>query len=511
MYRAVDVMGFAGGFTLGMVQSGFTLVGKRELKGGFGVANCEANRHLLGDGWQAEACHEDEWSVVPADVVFGNPPCSGFSVMSAKHFRGANSPINHCMWAFAGFVIRTMPQIAIFESVQMARTRQDGLELMRALRAHVEEKTGERWDLYHVRHNALSLGGVAMRRRYFWVISRIPFGVEVPKLDRLPVLNDALSDLEPLGMAWEAQPYRSPATWWSHSRRSTQGTVDGHINVTNPLTGRIRSLMDGVEWNEGEHISQVARRYYERYGCLPGSFCATEEKIVKNDFNFGFTTPTRWNGKQVARVITGGSLFTGIHPNLERTLTHREAARIMGFPDDWNIEPLRHVSGLAMTHGKGITVDCGRWVGEWIKLALDENPGTHKGEEIGEREFDIDVTHSWKSALGIEPKPSKVKSVVVRKTTTNIEGVTMTEPTEGAVTRGRPRPAETIERDEKVLAFLEASRDENGQPVAKTREEIAAGVGIEGKQAYLSIFRLKRDDKIVKADGGHRWAAKSGQ
>ena len=76
MYTAVDCLGFAGGFTLGVVQAGFKLVGKRELKGGFGIANCEANRHLLGQGWQSQACDSAAWEVVPAEMVFGNPPCS---------------------------------------------------------------------------------------------------------------------------------------------------------------------------------------------------------------------------------------------------------------------------------------------------------------------------------------------------------------------------------------------------------------------------------------------------
>lgn len=76
-YRAVDVMGFAGGFTLGMAQAGFQLAGKREMKGGFGVANCEANRHLLGNDWQAQVGPAESWEVVSGtDVVFGNPPCS---------------------------------------------------------------------------------------------------------------------------------------------------------------------------------------------------------------------------------------------------------------------------------------------------------------------------------------------------------------------------------------------------------------------------------------------------
>lgn len=78
MYRAVDVMGFAGGFTLGVVQAGFELAGKRELPGGFGVANCEANRHLLGDHWRTEVSTWEGWTPLrDVQLLFGNPPCSG--------------------------------------------------------------------------------------------------------------------------------------------------------------------------------------------------------------------------------------------------------------------------------------------------------------------------------------------------------------------------------------------------------------------------------------------------
>jgi site-specific DNA-cytosine methylase len=394
-YRAVDCQGFAGGFTLGMVQAGFELVAKREMKGGFGVANCEANRHLLGDTWKAEARAPETWTPVRADVVFGNPPCSGFSVMSHKDFRGAHSPINSCMWSFAEYAAKCRPQIAVFESVQMARTRPDGLELMRLLRQKMEEDTGDQWTLHHIRHNAIAVGGAAMRRRYFWLVSRVPFGIERHKQDPVPRLNDIFSDLDNLHPEWSAQPYRQPPTWWSKDKRSDTGLVDGHIGLVNPLQRRIMDLMKGTEWGPGDHIAVVARRHYETHGCLPPSFASTEAKLVSRDFNMGFTTPVRWRGDSYARVITGGALTTVLHPYLDRLITYREAVRIMGFPDDWLIKPLRHTSGHMLTYGKGITVQCGRWIGEWITKALDGTPGSDPGKEIGEREFDIDATHDY--------------------------------------------------------------------------------------------------------------------
>ena len=396
MLRAVDVMGFAGGFTLGVVQAGFELAGKRELPGGFGVPNCEANRHLLGDAWQAEAIEPSQWSVPRSvDFVFGNPPCSGFSVMSAKSFRGANSKINHCMWAFAEYVARSGAPIAAFESVQQAFTNEGGLQLMRALRAKVEEDTNAKWTLTHLRHNAYVLGGAAVRRRYFWVVSRIPFGVEPPTWRRFPLLNDVIADLVNLPRVSHTQPYRAPANWWTESRRAVDPPVtDGHVTLRNPLIQRMQVLMDEVDWRPGESIATVLRRSYDERGCLPGPWQPQLDKLIKNDFFMGFTTPVRWDGQRPGRVITGGGPAMVVHPTLNRTLTFREVARIMGFPDDWKIKPLLGLPGHAMTWGKGITVDCGRWLGGYVKDALESYPGDYRGKLIGDREYDINFTHA---------------------------------------------------------------------------------------------------------------------
>lgn len=506
MYRAVDVLGFAGGFTLGVVQAGFKLVGKRELRGGFGVANCEANRALLGDAWVAEACDPEAWSVPPggADLVFGNPPCSGFSVMSAKEFRGADSKINHCMWAFADYVARARPQVAVFESVQQARTRSDGIELMRALRRRVEEATGLTWDLYHVRHNAYHLGGPAQRRRYFWVISRVPFGVEPAVPARYPVLNDVIGDLAGLALTWDAQPYRHPPTWWSKERRGDSGVVDGHVGSTSPLIGRVLDLVRSVGWRPGECISDVCRRSYESTGRLPASFRATEAKIISNDFRMGFTTPVRWHGDRPGRVVTGGSLVMVLHPTEDRMITHREAARLLGFPDDWVAAPLRNVSGLQMTWGKGITVDCGRWIGEWVHRALDESPGGYRGVPLGEREWDIDLTHGLPGTTpgrvglnGSKPTRRIMSEQAVATApvdpTTDATNDTAAEGTAKATSGGRGRPDATIERDAKALAAL----TESGA-VGLTRDELADQIGSTPSEAYLCIYRLNRDGKLAK-------------
>lgn len=76
----------------------------------------------------------------------------------------------------------------------------------------------------------------------------------------------------------------------------------------------------------------------------------------------------------------------------------------------------------------------------------------------------------------------------------------MTEPEAPAATgRGRPRPEATIERDKTVLNYLATTGPAN-------RAKIADGLSMEGKQVYLSLYRLNRDGAIVR--NGANWAAK---
>ncbi len=67
----------------------------------------------------------------------------------------------------------------------------------------------------------------------------------------------------------------------------------------------------------------------------------------------------------------------------------------MGFPDDWLVQPLRHNSGMPLTWGKGITVHCGRWIGDQMRDALDGHQGDYRGVQIGEDEYDIDITNDY--------------------------------------------------------------------------------------------------------------------
>lgn len=395
MVNVMDCEGLGGGFTMGAVQAGFRLVGKRELPGGFGVANCEANRHLLGDGWESQVGTWQEWEPVEAPYVLSNPPCSGFSLMSAAHFRGIDSPINSCMFAAVEFAARCNPQVFVMESVQQAYSQ--GRPLMQQLRAVMEARTGQQWTIHHVLHNAIAVGGAAIRRRYFLVLARIPFGVEPLPAVAKPTLEDAIGDLRGLSLQWTDQPYaHNEVSTWAAKHRRGDGLVDGHYTrMGSPGIQRAIDLTRGeeaIEWKQGMVVSVAARTYYETYGHLPQSWGWLEEKLVKNNWAMGFHQLCRWHADRHARVITGGGAQLVLNPWELRPLTLRECARIQGFPDDWRIAPLERNSQAMSVWGKGVAVQCGRWISTWVMESLNGSPGWDSGVELGEREFTIDHT-----------------------------------------------------------------------------------------------------------------------
>jgi site-specific DNA-cytosine methylase len=428
-----EVIGFGSGFALGAVQAGMKMVGKCEREDAFGASVAVTNRHLYGYNWEMQVDRENNgtgWDTLSADVVLGNPPCAAFSLLNrAEDTRGIDSDINWHMHALVEYAARVKPQIVAFESVQGAYYQ--GRDLMNALHEKLIELSGHDYTLTHVLHNNLSLGGVALRRRYFWVASRVPFGVERMDIPYVPTVDDALHDLEPLGLTWSAQPYRYPPTRWSEPLRAPDGLVDGHAIQWTPGWERAKSVADNLGgWPEGVQLEVLCREHYEKFGCLPGDkdglnarqlgyqylveddansngtkvYITREEHLRRRDFTMGPTQLNRLRANRHGYVITGGALTEYVHPHQLRTFTHRDCARIMGFPDDLRILPQQWNSHLGAVWGKGVPVHSGRWIADWIRRSINGNPGSMIGDPTGEDNGAsvVDVTNDWRRALGDE-------------------------------------------------------------------------------------------------------------
>lgn len=412
------------------------------------------------------------------------------------------------MWALVEYAARVNPQIVMFESVTAAYSK--GRDLMRALRARLEELTGDEWRLYHVLHNASALGGPCVRRRYFWVASKVPFGVEHPQLPFVTTFGDAIGDLTEQPLSWSARPYTDPmGTRWSASRRATDDIVDGHMYLDKPIDRRLVEVLSTTRWDVGEDLETALRRSIAETGDVPPSW--RNSPFLKNEddnWRFGWSTERRWDPSKPGHVITGAGQYTTMHPTNPRPLTQREVARVMGFPDDWVIEPYKDLSNLNNTWGKGISVPCGEWIGTWARRSLEGKPGELCGARIGEREWEIQVKRPW---LAGQPAPDELIYLTHatsrrRRSQTSEAGVQMslidpfTHPEvhrimseqiaeETTTTKRRyvrRDKAEVEANRQRVWQFLEA------HPEGTKRHQIAEGLGVSEREVYEAIwFYLK--------------------
>jgi len=394
-YKFTDCNGLAGFMSLGFVEAGMEM----QLRTGtlsFGNPIAELNRTRLGSTWDAYFSDDsNEWPAKKADAVVGCPPCSGWSVWSGPTNRGLDAPAHEHTRAFMRYAARVKPSVIVFECVQQAYTQ--GREAMLEYRRMVEELSGKKYDMYHVKMNNLQVGGFSYRPRYFWVVTRkgLKFGAQAIAPKEMPTIMDVIGDLENLNVQWEPQKIKAKANKYTKDLRRQDNVVDGHYAKENLHARRLSEVFDvlGNEgWEPRENLSVALRNAVAKNkGKFTQSWSALEKKIKANDFDLGFSQPARWDPESWCNVLTGSALDHVVHPTQPRLITHREAARMQGLPDDWAFVAAKSYSPLQSTWGKAVARQAGRWIADAVVASLDEQPNGPQGELIGDREWLIDT------------------------------------------------------------------------------------------------------------------------
>lgn len=385
---------------------------RRESIGAFGDAVLESNRALIPGPWeQGTGNSAPEWEPAQAAYLTGTPPCSGFSLLNNSkkgNKRGPESSINDCMKeliAYAGMCTgrdgKKGPEVVSFESVQGAFKQ--GRSLMQWLRADLEKRTGQKYDLTHVCTSGSTIGAAQFRHRYYFVAHRVPFGITQPEKRRVVTYIDAIGDLTGLKDQWESQAIKNKKfdSWWLDEQNTrladSRGTyrVDAHIGADNP---RVRIMIDELEpyWPSGKSVETALRNYRTAQGDFPEGthkWWDQEKDIMK-----GFAHPTRINKDRPGYVCTGGCVFDFVHWKEPRFLSVRECSRLMGLPDNWTWKTAKTVAQAGAFVGKCCPVTTGRWISTEVRHALEGNPGT-KPAMIGDREYLHDSTLLYKPWL----------------------------------------------------------------------------------------------------------------
>lgn len=316
-YTCVDSFCGAGGLSLGLRQAGFEVVWAFDKEEVF----VETYESSVGDHVEVVNATELTGEKVlenagldpdshELDLFAGGPPCQGFS----KQKRGAEDgdERNQLVLEFSRLVRETTPRFFLLENVKMfgkKRGRRFVDRIGEELRDYV---------LYPHTYNAADYGLPQKRERFIMVGKRrdvsAPFNVPEPTVDEWQTVEDFIGDLpEP------PEDYSDHPNYTNHQR----------ARVTDKNIKRFSFVPPGGGWQDipEEYRLECHKGVDTSSGGWPDVYGRLE-----------------WDGQ--APTITGGfdSFTRGRygHPEYDRPITPREAARMQGFPDDFEFQGTRY-------------------------------------------------------------------------------------------------------------------------------------------------------------------------
>lgn len=316
----VDLFAGAGGMSLGAAEAGVDVRLSVELdRDAFATyaRNHPASMNLRLD---AKGLFDLRAPFDPKElVVFGGPPCQGFST-SNQRTRGTENQNNWLYTAFIQFVRNVRPAWVVFENVRGILETEEGVfadQVERDLEAlGYDTKPGIL--------NAAEFGVPQVRSRFF-IIAR--HNADAPDLPTPPgcagvTVDEALADLPELELGAKVSELAYGSLAKSAYAKRLRGALDrctGHLVSTNApyVVERYKHIPQGGNWEDVP--AEMMTNYKDRSRCHTGIY-------------------RRLRADAPSVVIGNFRKNMLIHPHQDRGLSVREAARLQSFPDNYVFE-----------------------------------------------------------------------------------------------------------------------------------------------------------------------------
>jgi DNA (cytosine-5)-methyltransferase 1 len=352
-YKLIDLFCGAGGMSLGFVDPRFC--------GGFecvlAIDNDRASieTHSTNFGGQAVFGNVETWladnAVVPkADVVIGGPPCQGFSLLN-KNRRGDQ---RRALWEpYLDIVERSEAKLFVMENVSELYTSKELIQIKRRAR-----RMG--FKVKPLVLNAANYGTPQTRKRT----------VVMGWRDKGPV------PLFPPPHTHASPDLKSPLPAWRTVRE-----VIGDLPLPK---GTEIGTAPPMDLHFGRNPTEMS---IERYKAVP---LGGNRFDLQN--NARHLTPACWIKKTSGGTDLFGRLWWNrpsvtirteffkpekgryLHPDQHRPITHREAARLMGFPDDFEFKGSK--TEIAKQIGNAVPPDLAGNIAAVVKAALGAHSTT---------------------------------------------------------------------------------------------------------------------------------------
>jgi DNA (cytosine-5)-methyltransferase 1 len=361
-YRLIDLFSGAGGMTLGFVDSRYC--GKFECVLAVDNDAASIKTHSVNFAGRTVLGNIEEWlktspNVPAADVVIGGPPCQGFSLLN----RNRKGDERRALWEpYLDVVQLSGARIFVMENVA---------ELFKSK------------EIDQIRRKAKKFG----------------FNTEAAILNTANY-GSPQSRKRTIILGWKEELKITP-TFPPAPTHGAPGNEDGL-----PAWRTVRDAIGNLQPPIGTDIRKIRAPYNLHFGRSPTSISLERYKAVPpggNRFdlqrNAPHITPACWVRKTSGGTDLFGRLWWDrpsvtirteffkpekgryLHPDQHRPITHREAARLMGFPDDFVFVGSK--TEIARQIGNAVPPDFAHAIGSMVAniLANLEKPSKSSKKE----------------------------------------------------------------------------------------------------------------------------------
>jgi len=311
----IDLFSGAGGMALGAIQAGVDVL--LAIEADPYAASTYAYNHPNVKVLKEDIRNVKNIGIQPngkKKVLFGGPPCQGFSTSNQKT-RNSGNPNN---WLFMEFIRITKlwePDWIIFENVKGIVETEKGIFFNQILKQLNECGYKTSWWIL----NAADFGVPQKRYRLFIIGSKYDINIDAPEaiIKDYITVEKAISDLPdlPNGSSESFMPYKfkNPSKYAQIMRGGLKMASNHFVTKNSPhITERYKYVPQGGNWSNIP--KKLMKNYTDRTRCHTGIYYRLKED-----------SPSVVIGNYRKNML--------IHPKQNRGLSVREAARIQSFPD----------------------------------------------------------------------------------------------------------------------------------------------------------------------------------
>lgn len=328
--NAIDLFAGCGGLSLGFIKTGVII--EKAVEFDPSIANTYKMNHPEVEVIVDDIKNIDRSGLFKsgeADIIIGGPPCQGFSMAGARIREGfMGDPRNYLFKHYFNVVKTVRPKAFVMENVKGIQTMQNGeiFEEIQRIFQDSELLEGVPYHLYYRVVKAVEFG-VPQKRERMIIIGTLKEGINFEN-----VWEKTKEDIKK-----DIPAYFDKVTVQDAIGNLGRPTEDGIVVAPVPMTEYqkyLASNSDKLMNHFQTHHSDLAVGRMHRVN-NGENFAVLDEKI--NSVHSGSYGRLCWN-EQAPTITTRFDTPSGgrfIHPNEDRTLTPREAARIQSFPDDF--------------------------------------------------------------------------------------------------------------------------------------------------------------------------------